>query len=302
LKFDGFRALALKSGDKVTLLSRANKDLTARFPEIAEAISALPAQSLMLDGEIVALDPEGRSSFQLLQNSQQNALPQGAICFYVFDLLQLEKESLISQTFVERRKLLETIVKPHSQGILRYSDSIKGDPTELLKEIKRRGMEGIIAKRLDSQYEAGQRSGSWAKIKVNLQQEFVIGGYTAPQGSRSYFGALLVGFYQSGKLRFASKVGTGFDQKILRELYHRFNRLKHPECPFVNLPESRSGRFGQGITRAEMKKCSWVEPSLVAQVSFTEWTNDNHLRHPVFLGLREDKAASEVVREKPETV
>ena len=159
------------------------------------------------------------------------------------------------------------------------------------------GLEGIIAKRRGSRYEPGQRSGAWLKLKVLHEQEFVIGGYTEPQGARKFFGALLVGFYEKGKLRFASKVGIGFSEKRLRELFKQMQPLRRDDCSFVNLPTTRGGRWGQGITRAEMKRCTWIEPALVAQIRFTEWTRDAGLRHPAFLGLREDKAAHEVVRE-----
>jgi bifunctional non-homologous end joining protein LigD len=161
--------------------------------------------------------------------------------------------------------------------------------------MKSHGLEGLIAKQRDSKYETGQRSGAWAKFKWNLEQEFVIGGYTPPKGARPYFGAILVGFYEGKKLLFASKVGSGFDTELLKSLLDRFQKYRRPGCPFVNLPEKLPG----GLTPAEMRTCTWLKPELVCQIRFTEWTRDNHLRHPLFLGLREDKPASEVVREKP---
>jgi bifunctional non-homologous end joining protein LigD len=164
--------------------------------------------------------------------------------------------------------------------------------------MKARGLEGLIAKRSDSKYETGRRSGAWLKFKWTAEQEFVIGGYSAPRGSRKHFGAVLVGYYEGKKLRFASKVGTGFDQRTLKDLYGRFQKLVGSDCPFVNLPEL-AGRFGRGLTRAEMKRCTWLEPKLVCQIRFAEWTRDGHLRQPAFLGLREDKQPEEVVREKP---
>ena len=169
---------------------------------------------------------------------------------------------------------------------------------KLLDEIRKRGLEGIIAKKLDTKYEIGLRTGSWVKIKVVNEQEFVIGGYTAPKGSRDFFGAILVGYFEDGKLIFASKVGTGFNQALLGSMHKQFQKIQRDDCPFVNLPEKRSGRYGQGVTAAEMKRCRWIEPKLVAQIHFTEWTRDGHLRHPVFIGLREDKKPAEVTREK----
>jgi bifunctional non-homologous end joining protein LigD len=162
-----------------------------------------------------------------------------------------------------------------------------------------RGLEGLIAKRRDSKYEPGRRSGAWVKFKWTNEQEFVIGGYSEPKGSRAHFGALLVGYYEKGKLLFAAKVGTGFDQKLLTSLHDKFKNLVRPDCPFANLPEKISGRWGQGLSASEMRRCTWLEPNLVCQVRFAEWTRDNHLRQPAFLGLRDDKEPKEVVREKP---
>jgi len=184
-----------------------------------------------------------------------------------------------------------------STGVVRYSTSLGNEPDKLLKQARELGLEGLIGKRPESRYEAGQRSGNWIKLKLHHEQEFVIGGYTPPAGTRLHFGALLVGVYDSGELKFAGKVGTGFNTKLLRSLYAQFKKIETATCPFVDLPEKRSGRYGQGVTAAEMKRCHWLEPRLVCQIKFTEWTRDDRLRHPVFLGLREDKAAKDVVRE-----
>jgi bifunctional non-homologous end joining protein LigD len=164
--------------------------------------------------------------------------------------------------------------------------------------MKSRGLEGLIAKQRESKYELGRRSGAWVKFKWTAEQEFVIGGYTSPQGARSHFGALLVGYHEKGKLLFASKVGTGFNEKVLKSLYDQFQKMRRDKCPFDNLPEKKtSSRWGRPFTVAEMKRCTWVEPKLVCQIRFAEWTRDHHLRQPAFLGLREDKDAKEVVRE-----
>jgi bifunctional non-homologous end joining protein LigD len=167
----------------------------------------------------------------------------------------------------------------------------------LLRVAQEFGLEGLVAKRLNSVYESGRRSGAWVKVKLTRAQEFVIGGYTLPEGSRKYFGSLLVGYNSPEGLRFAGRVGTGFSEKLLASLYNNFQKLTQPTCPFINLPEKTHGRWGLGITPAVMKRCHWVKPVFVAQVKFTEWTHDDQLRQPVFLGLRIDKEAKDVVRE-----
>ena len=180
---------------------------------------------------------------------------------------------------------------------IRFSEALSGSKEELLQVARQFHLEGLIAKRPASLYEAGRSSGAWVKVKLNQQQEFVVGGYTPPEGSRNYFGALLVGYHAPGGLLFAGRVGTGFSEKLLADLYEMLQKNKRPTCPFVNLPENRRGRWGQGIAPAGMKRCHWVEPVLVAQIKFTEWTSVDQLRQPVFLGLRTDKQAKDVVRE-----
>ena len=170
----------------------------------------------------------------------------------------------------------------------------------MLPKVRKLGLEGLIGKRKDSVYDAGRRSGAWIKLKPHQQQEVVIGGYTNPAGSRHYFGALLIGYYEDGELKFAGKVGTGFDSKGLKMLHARLSPLVSERCLFVNLPDRNQGTYGQNITLAEMKRCHWVQPRLVCQVKFSEWTRDGKLRQPVFLGLRDDKPAEEVVREGPQ--
>ena len=182
---------------------------------------------------------------------------------------------------------------------IRYSGELAGDAADLLREIKKHGLEGLIGKLADSRYEAGKRSGSWIKIKCVQEQEFVIGGYTPPAGARKYFGALLVGYYEQGKLRFAGKVGTGFDSKMLENLYKKFQAEKRDDCPFSDLPSKQGGQWTQGITPGMMRKITWVNPVFVCQVKFAEWTRDLKLRAPVFLGMREDKAPKDVKREVP---
>lgn len=295
IKHDGYRAIAMKEGNRVQLLSRNEKDFAEKFPEVVEAVSELKAKDAILDGEIVALDEKGRSTFQLLQ-SRELGEERPPIFYYAFDLLRLNGKDLRSEPLATRKAALEKLLVKTPEAI-RYSASLDGKVDELLKQTRRLGLEGLIAKRVDSVYEAGQRTGAWVKLKVQQTQEFVIGGHTPPAGSRQHFGALLVGYQDKDGLRFCGKVGTGFNTALLAELARRFQKSAVARCPFHNLPEKRAGRYRQGVTAGEMKKCHWVKPTLVCQVKFAEWTSEGKLRQPVFLGLREDKSAAEVVRE-----
>jgi bifunctional non-homologous end joining protein LigD len=295
LKFDGVRALALIRGKNIELISRNQKDFTTKFPEVVEALSELPCKEAILDGEIAALDEEGRSSFQLLQARELSG-ERPPIFFYVFDILQLDGKDLTGVPLL-KRKAMAKLLLARAPDTVRFSASIAAESERVLAEMKARGLEGVIAKQKDSKYEIGRRSGAWVKFKWTTQQEFVIGGYSEPRGTRSHFGALVVGYYENKKLKFAAKVGTGFDQKLLKSLYQKFQKLKRPDCPFVNLPE-KAGRFGRGLTAADMKRCTWLDPKLVCEIRFAEWTRDDHLRQPAFLGLREDKTATEVIRER----
>ena len=296
IKFDGFRALALKSGNDIHLLSRNEKDFGGKFPEVADSVAQLDVEDAIIDGEIVALDPKGRSSFQLLQ-AYDLGQERPPIYFYAFDLLQLDGRDLKSESVITRKAELEKLLKKPT-GVIRYSASLKGKVDALLKQATRLGLEGIIGKRADSGYESGRRSGAWIKLKLHQEQEMVIGGYTDPAGTRKLFGAILVGYYEKNRFLLAGKVGTGFNEALLGSLHARFQKIQREDCPFANVPEKSSGRYGAGITRAEMKRCHWVEPTLVCQIKFSEWTRDGKLRQPVFLGLREDKDPREVVREK----
>ncbi len=298
VKFDGFRGIAIKRNSAIELISRNTKNLTPNFPEIVTALRELPAKECVLDGEICALDSGGRSSFQLLQAANLPGETRPPIFYYAFDLLQLNGKDLTGLPLTERKGLLQTLLQDAPDAI-RFSASINAESDRVLAAMKARGLEGLIAKRRDSKYETGRRSSAWVKFKWTNEQEFVIGGYTPPQGTRSHFGALLVGYYENGKLIFASKVGTGFNEKLLKLLYERFQKLKRADCPFANLPEKRSWRWGKPVTAAEMRRCTWVDPKLVCQIRFAEWTRDGRLRQPAFLGLREDKSPKEVVREKP---
>jgi bifunctional non-homologous end joining protein LigD len=297
VKFDGVRSLGIKRGSEIELISRTAKDFTKKFPEVVEALKELPCKEAVLDGEIVAVDEEGRPSFQLLQARELSG-ERPPIFYYVFDLIQIDGKDLAGVPLLKRKALAKALIA-NLPDTARFSASIEADSGRILKEMKMRGLEGVVAKRKDSKYEIGRRSGAWVKFKWTTQQEFVIGGYTEPRGSRSYFGALAVGYYEGKKLMFAAKVGTGFDEKQLKALHEKFQKFTRPDCPFVNLPE-KAGQFGGGLTAAEMKRCTWLEPKLVCEVRFAEWTRDGHLRQPAFLGLREDKRAGEVVRERPD--
>lgn len=299
IKFDGIRALAIKQGKEVTLFSRLGHDITARYPRIAGAMAGLQSEEAVVDGEVVALEKSGKSSFQLLQRAGM-AGAKAPICYYVFDVLRLDGRDLTARPLHERKELLHAAL-PEGDGPVRFSESLHGEPRQLLAEAGRLGLEGLIGKKDDSVYEPGRRSGSWIKLKVVQQQEFVIGGYTPPGGAREHFGSILAGYYQDGQLRFASKVGTGFDQAELKGLLAKFKSLARKECPFDDLPRRRS--LGEaGLTASEMKKCHWIEPRLVCEVVFQEWTRDGRLRQPVYAGLRDDKKPQEVIREKPDEV
>ncbi|MFO1499840.1 MAG: non-homologous end-joining DNA ligase [Verrucomicrobiota bacterium] len=294
VKFDGFRALAIKQGARISLMSRNALSLADRYPTLIPALRQLAAKEAVLDGEIVAVDEAGRSAFQLLQSYQSPGHRQPPLRYYVFDLLNLEGRSLLHLPLTVRKELLEAVLR-RAPASIRFSGAVHAEAAKVLEGMRRQGLEGLIAKRHESIYEPGQRSGAWVKFKWSHDQEFVIGGYTPPKGSRPHFGAILVGYYEKGEFRFASKVGSGFDHRTLASLYRRFQERRIDRCPFVNLPE----RIPGGISRGEMRLCTWLRPKIVCQVRFTEWTRDGHLRHPLFLGVRDDKKPTEVVRERP---
>jgi bifunctional non-homologous end joining protein LigD len=294
IKLDGYRAIAVLNGGNVELWSRNHKALTADYPEVVQALQAIPCTNAVIDGEIVALDAAGHSRFQLLQN--RGGAERPPIVYYVFDLLHHDGRSLLRVPIEERQIALEVLVGKRSE-VVRFSPVFDLAPDKLLREARKQGLEGIIAKQPGSFYEPDRRSGTWLKCKVQGEQEFVIGGFTAPKNSRPHFGAVLVGYYEGDKLIYAGKVGSGFDTERLGSLHREFMKRRIASCPFANLPAPKRPRYGLGMTRAAMKDVTWVKPELVAQVRFTEWTADGSLRHPVFLGLRDDKRAREVGRE-----
>ncbi len=285
-KLDGVRCGAIRTGGRVRLLSRSGQDMTSGYPELVAALEQ-DGPDLLLDGEIVAFD-RGRTSFERLQRRMQIHDPERArrshvaVYYYLFDLLELDGRDLRPLPLMERKSQLRRSLK--FQGRLRFTPHRRGDGEAALEDACRRGWEGLIAKRVDSRY-VSTRSRDWLKLKCVRAQELVIGGWTAPKGSRQRLGAILVGYYDDGTLRYAGKVGTGFDAAALELLGDELEKRERRSPPFS----------GRDLPRA----AHWAEPELVAQIGFTEWTRDGKLRHPRYEGLRYDKPASEVVREVP---
>jgi len=292
VKWDGVRALAFIDREEVRLQSRTGLHCERQYPELAIIPHQVAAQQAVLDGEIAVLDEKGISRFHLIQPRIANADPNAVahlarstpVMYFVFDLLFLDGYDLRGVDLVERRRLLEQIVTPG--GVLRISEAFPGAGDEMLEAAREHGLEGILAKRAASCYES-KRSREWLKIKIVNEQEFVIGGFTEPQGDRRYFGALVLGVFDQGKLGWVGNVGTGFDQKSLASLYRRLEPLVIKTCPFAERP-----RPDRGIT--------WVRPELVCQVKYQNWTEDQRLRAPVFLGLRDDLNPRQVQRESAE--
>lgn len=285
VKWDGYRGLAIKHGDASRLLSRNDKSLASEFPGVAAAIKTLRTRSALLDGEIVALTADGRPSFQALQDRTRAT----AIVYYAFDLLTLDGKDWRHRPLEDRKAKLEEIA---SGTEVRISSSFPGPPTELLRQARAMELEGIIAKRLDSAYRSGP-SPAWLKLKLSLEQEFVVGGYRPGTPLES----LLVGYYEGGNLMYAGTIRQGLHAANRRLLATALTALKSRDCPFSNLPNSRKGHWGEGVTLSQMERTQWVIPHLVVQVSFTEWTKAGNLRHPAFRGLRPDKLAAAVIRE-----
>jgi DNA ligase D-like protein (predicted ligase) len=276
-KLDGIRCVACKSDGRVELRSRNDLSLNGRFPEIARALEADPASDVVLDGEIVAFEGS-ETSFARLQQRGERPTP---VFYYVFDILRAGGEDVTPRPLRERKAVLRDAIT--FKDPLRFTTHRNRDGEAFYAEACRKGWEGIIAKRAEAPYTHG-RSRDWLKFKCSAEQELVIGGWTAPRGSRTDLGALLLGYYDDGALRYAGKVGTGFTRATLHDLATRLEPLRRDTSPFADEVRERGA--------------TWVEPRLVAQVGFSEWTRDGRLRHPRFLGLRDDKSPAEVVREK----
>ncbi len=290
LKLDGYRAIAFKTSGKVHLRSRNDNDFNGRYPSIVKGLTAMPDDTV-IDGEVVALDPGGKPSFNLLQNSAAGA----DLHYFIFDLLILKGKDVTSETLTRRRELLEEHVFPKMDEPIRYSPVLEASLKDLVHSVKEQGLEGLVAKRRDSKYEPGLRSGAWMKMRVNGGQELVIGGYTPSQKN---FDALVIGYYHEGKLMYAARTRNGFTPASRAELFKKIKPLEIKECQFANLPEKKAGRWGAGLTASKMVECRWLKPVLVAQFEFVEWTSDGHLRHSRFMALRDDKMAKDVRREQ----
>ncbi|HKH40260.1 MAG TPA: non-homologous end-joining DNA ligase [Solirubrobacterales bacterium] len=287
-KLDGVRCLVFRTPRGVRLLSRTDHSLDNSYPELVEALESEPCQDFIVDGEIVAFSGH-ITSFSRLQRRMQISDPKRArrtgvaVYLYLFDILHLEGHDTRRLPQRTRKKLLRRALDFH--GPIRFLSHRNRDGEKLFVDACRRGLEGLIAKRAESRY-SSTRSTDWLKLKCSHEQELVIGGFTAPQGRRTDFGALLVGYNEDGELRYAGKVGTGFDQRTLSDLGERMRKLERPDPPFVDVHPVPKG------TR-------WIEPELVGQFAFSEWTRDGRLRHPRYLGLRNDKPPEDVVRERP---
>jgi bifunctional non-homologous end joining protein LigD len=288
IKYDGYRIGCIIRSGRVSLISRNGKDWTAAYPVIAEAAQALGVDDATLDGEVAVVLPDGRTSFQALQHAQGDSA-RGKMVYFAFDLLRLNGRSLVALPLEERKRLLLELIGPSQKQRFRFSAHVLGSGTAILEHACRLGLEGIISKRRDLPYSPG-RSDRWLKIKCLRRQEFVIGGFTDPQGARSGIGALLLGHYDDGRLVFAGRVGTGFSHKGAVELRGILEAIAQTASPFSPSPKGPLGRTAH-----------WVKPKLVCEVSFTEWTDDGQLRHPSFQGLRRDKKPAEVRREHEKT-
>jgi len=290
IKLDGYRAVAVKSGNKINLYSRRRKSFNSQYPYLLEALADLP-EGTVVDGEVVALDDDGRPNFNLLQHSRSQA---SRICYFIFDLLVCSDRDLTKLPLIERRKLLNLLVKPKS-GRIRICEQFEVSANEMLAAVREQKLEGVVAKRKDSLYEAGKRSGAWIKYRVNRGLELVIGGYIpGPHG----FDSLIVGYYCGKDLMYVARVRNGFVPALRRHVFERIRGLISPTMPFVNLPDENPSRWGENLTAEKMKECVWLRPEAVAQIEFLDWTDGDRLRHSKFAGLREDKDARSVVKEQ----
>jgi bifunctional non-homologous end joining protein LigD len=287
IKFDGYRIGCRVQRGRVTLTTRNGNDWTAAFPEVAEAAARLNVRDALLDGEVAVVLPDGRTSFQALQNASASTASRGSLVYFVFDLLRLDGRNLDGLPLDERKARLRTVIGRRTSGRIRYADHVEGRGDEFFRQACRLGLEGIVSKRRDLPYRPGRNDG-WLKTKCTLRQELVIGGFTDPEGTRAGIGALVVGYYEDGRLRFAGKVGTGFTHNGALDLRGQLDAIEQKTSPFEPPPPGSLGRAAH-----------WVRPVLVCDVEFTEWTSDGRVRHPSFHGLRSDKPPREVVRERP---
>ena len=283
VKWDGYRAIGVHSGGDIELYSRTGQNFSSHYPPVAEALRSLK-HDVVLDGEIVVLDKDGRPHFEQLQNWRRD--PQGHLAYYVFDLLWLDGRDLRGAPLSERKKLLKAVLPAGKTSVLRYSDHLETDGETLFKAMQKQGLEGVVAKKADSPYHENERGANWLKIKTHLRQEVVIGGFTEPRGGRKYLGSLLVGVYEHGQLVYTGHSGGGIPDNQRRELRERLEKLERSQSPFAD--ESKPNA-----------PVHWVRPELVCEMSFSEWTSDGMMRHPAFEGLRPDKRPDQVHIEKP---
>lgn len=289
IKLDGYRAVAIKYGDSIDLFSRRRKSFVSQYPHIVEALRDLP-EGTVVDGEIVALDDSGKPNFNLLSQFCSRA---SNICYFIFDLLVCQDRDLTRLPLSERRELMKFHLKFYSPRI-RIAEQFEASATDMLAAVRQQGLEGVIAKRKDSLYEPGKRTGSWVKCRVNRGQELVIGGYIpGPHG----FDSLIVGYYQGKDLMYVARVRNGFVPASRRQVFEKIRHFLSPVMPFANLPDTHKSRWGDELTAEKMKECVWLRPEAVAQIEFLEWTAGDRLRHSKFVGLREDKDPSSVVKE-----
>lgn len=287
IKVDGYRGQVVRETGRLLVYSRRGNQMSRDFPEVVESLEFLPAGTI-IDGELAALDADGRPSFQLMQNRQ---IGRPHIVYFAFDILVHGGVDVMKRPLSERRSLLRSTVIPNDHvSISEFSTSSQ----QILQFVKEQKLEGIIAKKADSLYEPGKRSGAWVKTRIHLAQEFVIGGYTP---SHLGIDAMVIGFYRGKDLLYAGRVRAGFTPRSRRTVYEKIKHLEIKACPFTNLPQASAGRWNLGLTAEKMKECHWLRPVSVAQIEFVEWTTNEQLRGASFVGLRTDKNAREVVKE-----
>ena len=286
IKYDGYRIGCLIDNGRVRLLTRNGQNYTAALPEVVAAAKTLGVSDALLDGEVVVLKPDGHASFTMLQQALSGTGPRATLIYIVFDLLRLEGVSLTTVPLEERKAKLQKLLANSTSARLRFAEHVVGNGPGFYAEAERMGLEGIVSKRRNAPYSAGRRGG-WLKIKCPRQQPFVIGGFTDRANATGMVGSLLVGYYGDKRLVFAGRVGTGFSSRFAQDLYARLSAMERPTSPFNPPPEA-----------AMAKGAYYVSPTLVCDVSFTEWTGDDRIRHPTFLGLREDLKPKSVTRQR----
>ncbi len=292
IKFDGYRAIAVKSGRVVNLFSRQHKSFNHQYPHLVEALGELP-EGTVVDGEVVALDDSGRPNFNMLAQFRSGA---SRIHYFIFDLLVCNDRDLTKLSLSERRETMKSVLRLRSPRV-RIAEQFEVTASDMLAAVRQQQLEGVIAKRKDSLYEAGRRTGAWVKCRANRGQELVIGGYIpGPHGLDS----LIVGYYQGKDLIYVARVRNGFVPASRRQVFERIRHLVSPTMPFANLPDTHKSRWGDELTAEKMKKCVWLRPEAVAQIEFLEWTAGDRLRHSQFVRLRADKNPRDVVKESGE--